>query len=107
MRSQAARKAASGWQYAGYKMTVFSNKEEKVAEEHFINGKLKFYAGDALTIAGADLTNNDGLFEANVVEDRELITGQNPASDHGVAGLFVKALDRETAGRRSVDRVGA
>jgi putative intracellular protease/amidase len=94
---EAARKAAQGWQYAGYKMTVFSNKEEKLVEDQFINGKLKFYAGDALTAAGGILASNDGLFEANVIEDRELITGQNPPSDHGVADLFVKALDRETA----------
>ena len=94
---EAARKAADGWPYAGYKMTVFSNKEEQMVEDKVIKGKLKFYAGDALTAAGAILSSNDGLFEANVVEDRELITGQNPPSDHGVAELFVKALDRQAA----------
>jgi putative intracellular protease/amidase len=91
---KAARKAAKGWPYAGYKMTVFSNKEEQMVEDKVIKGKLKFYAGDALTSAGAILSSNNGLFEANVVEDRELITGQNPPSDHGVAELLVKALDR-------------
>ena len=29
-----------------------------------------------------------------IVEDRELITGQNPRSDHAIGAAFVKALDR-------------
>jgi putative intracellular protease/amidase len=32
-----------------------------------------------------------------VIEDRELITGQNPPSDHEVGERFVKALDRATS----------
>lgn len=31
------------------------------------------------------------------VEDLELITGQNPPSDHVIADSFVKALDRHVA----------
>jgi putative intracellular protease/amidase len=93
----AAKAAARGWQYAGYKMTVFSNKEEAYVEENAIHGKLKFYAGDALTTAGGVLLTNGGLFEPNVVEDRELITGQNPPSDRALTEVFLKALDRQTA----------
>jgi putative intracellular protease/amidase len=36
-------------------------------------------------------------FEPHVVVDRELITGQNPRSDHPIAATFVKALDRQLA----------
>jgi putative intracellular protease/amidase len=93
----AARAAAKGWQYAGYRMTVFSNKEEAYVEENAIHGKLKFYAGDALITAGGILFTLGGLFEPNVVEDRELITGQNPPSDHALSELFLKALDRQVA----------
>lgn len=96
-----AKAAAEGWQYAGYKMTVFSNKEEGFAEEKFIDGRLKFYAADALTTAGGVVATNDGLFVANTIEDRELITGQNPPSDHGVAEALVKALDRQQGKRAS------
>ena len=31
------------------------------------------------------------------VEDRELITGQNPPSDHEMDRQFVRALDRATS----------
>jgi putative intracellular protease/amidase len=93
--TDAAKAAARGWQYAGYRMTVFSNIEEAYVEENVIHAKLKFYARDALATAGGILLTNDGVFEPNVVEDRELITGQNPPSDHALAELFLKALDRQ------------
>jgi putative intracellular protease/amidase len=93
----AARAAASGSQYAGYEMTVFSNKEEVFVEENAIHGRLKFYARDALATAGGILLTNDGIFEPNVVEDRELITGQNPPSDRALSEMFLKALDRQTS----------
>ena len=35
-------------------------------------------------------------FEPYVVEDRELITGQNPRSDHPIAAKLIAALDRAT-----------
>jgi putative intracellular protease/amidase len=92
----AAKAAAKGWQYAGYRMTVFSNKEEAFVEET-IHGRLKFYARDALATAGGMLLTNEGIFEPNVVEDRELITGQNPPSDRALTELFLKALDRQAA----------
>jgi putative intracellular protease/amidase len=35
-------------------------------------------------------------FEPHVIADRELITGQNPRSDHAIAAKFIEALaDRE------------
>jgi putative intracellular protease/amidase len=91
-----ARRAAEGWQYAGYKITVFSNQEEAYAENNYFEGRLKFYAADALEVAGGCVANNDGLFVANVVRDRELITGQNPSSDHEIAKAFVRALDEHS-----------
>jgi putative intracellular protease/amidase len=85
---------AKGWQYAGYNMTVFSNTEEKVVEDYILHAKLYFNMVDALHIAGGKLTTTKVDFEPNVVEDRELITGQNPRSDHPLAKAFVAALDR-------------
>lgn len=85
---------ARGWQYAGYRMTIFSNSEEKVVEDNLIHAKLYFYMVDALTAAGGELVVGATDFEPHVVEDRELITGQNPRSDHPLAKAFVAALDR-------------
>jgi len=95
----AARSAAEGWQYAGYRMTIFSNDEEHYVEDAIMGGgKVPFYVADALEIAGGKVENKS-VFEAYAVEDRELITGQNPPSDHLVANLFVTALGRYLAER--------
>lgn len=98
-RTEEARALAIGWQYAGYRMTVFSNDEEHYAEEHYLGGgKVPFYVNDALKIAGGDVSVSDkGIFHPLVIEDRELITGQNPPSDHEVGRYLVKALDRATS----------
>lgn len=91
-----ARKLAAGWQYAGYRMTVFSNDEEHWAEEHLMGGgKAPFYVNDALKLAGGDVSiSGKGIFQPHVVEDRELITGQNPPSDQAMALRLVNALNR-------------
>jgi putative intracellular protease/amidase len=88
----AAKAAGTAWQYAGYEMTIFSDQEEKIAEDQLLHGKMKFYVGDALQAAGGILTSNTEPFEPHVTRDRELITGQNPRSDHGLADALLKAL---------------
>ena len=92
-----ASELAKGWQYAGYKMTVFSASEEKPIEEQILHGKLYFNMPDALRRAGGDVTTDPVDFSPHVVEDRELITGQNPRSDHPIATKLIKALNRATA----------
>lgn len=89
-----ASELAKGWQYAGYKMTVFSASEEKVVEDHILHARMYFDMPSALTVAGGAVTTTDVDFEPHVVIDRELITGQNPRSDHPIAATFVEALDR-------------
>jgi putative intracellular protease/amidase len=43
-----AKRLAEGWQYAGYRMTIFSNDEEHYAEENYMRGgKVPFYVSDA------------------------------------------------------------
>lgn len=88
-----AEASAAGWIYTGYEMTIFSNDEEKIAEVQLLHGQMKYYVGDALSAAGGILTSNVKPFDPHVTRDRELITGQNPASDHGIADALVKALD--------------
>lgn len=88
---------ATGWQYAGYKMTVFSASEEKPIEENVLHGKLYFNMPEALRGAGGNVEIGQVDFAPHVVVDRELITGQNPRSDHPLAAQLVEALDRATA----------
>ncbi|MEV3959561.1 type 1 glutamine amidotransferase domain-containing protein [Nocardia sp. NPDC050193] len=93
----AADTAAADWQYIGYRMTVFSDDEEKWAEENILNGdEVVFYPAEALRAAGGAV-QTQGLFEPHVMQDRELITGQNPYSDGPFAELLVKTLDQAVA----------
>ncbi|MCX8477436.1 MAG: type 1 glutamine amidotransferase domain-containing protein [Sphingomonas sp.] len=85
---------AQGWQYTGYRMTVFSTSEEKVVEDNVLHARLYFYMPDALRVAGGEVITGAIDFEPNVVIDRELITGQNPRSDGPIAEALVEALDR-------------
>lgn len=89
-----AAELGRGWIYAGYRMTVFSASEEKIAEEHGLGGALYFDMEKALRAAGGDVSVTDTDFAANVVVDRELITGQNPASDRALADALIEALGR-------------
>jgi putative intracellular protease/amidase len=90
----AATQAAREWPYAGYRLTVFSTSEEIWAEDNLFDAKLPFYMPDALRLAGAEVTTGVADWAANVVVDRELITGQNMASDRPLAAALIEALDR-------------
>jgi putative intracellular protease/amidase len=91
-----ASKLAVGWPYAGYRMTIFSNDEEHWVENTYMEGrKVPFYVNDALRIAGGKVEISDqGIFKSHAVQDRELITGQNPPSDLALSALFSQALER-------------
>lgn len=91
----AAKTLAGAWPYAGYRMTVFSNDEEAQAAQYVFKGSPLFTPSDALAAAGAHISNAP-TWQPNVVRDRELITGQNPASDTMLVQLVLQALD-ETA----------
>src|SRR5262245_35179129 len=84
---------AKGWSYSGYKMTIFDASEEKMIEDKILHAKLYFYMPDALRAAGANVSNGPD-FEPYVVEDREVITGQNPRSDKPIAAKLIQALQR-------------
>ncbi len=81
-----------GWIYAGYRMAVISNAEEEKAKALLNGGAMKFYPQTALQQAGGKFSSNDEPFTPHVVTDRELITGQNPASANGVADELLKRL---------------
>jgi putative intracellular protease/amidase len=92
-RQQAANLAAN-WQYRGYKMTIFSTSEEKIAEMNQLGGKMLFYPEAAMKVAGGDLKVAQP-WKSQVVQDRELITGQNPFSDDALAETLVKAIEQK------------
>lgn len=86
-----AERLAKTWPYAGYRMTIFSTKEEQFAEGKQLGGKMLFYPDYALKTAGGN-TYEAPLWQSNAIRDRELITGQNPYSDEQLSGLLLAAL---------------
>lgn len=89
----AANKLSAGWPYAGYRLTVFSSGEEKFIEgpKGQLGGHVQFYAADALSEAGAHV-DRIAAFHPNVVEDRELLSGQQPFSSDAFGDAFVAKL---------------
>lgn len=84
--------ASADWIYAGYKMTVISNNEEQAAKALLNGGEMKFYPQTALETAGGSYSSNTSNWTAHVVTDRELITGQNPASAVDVGTALLERL---------------
>jgi putative intracellular protease/amidase len=84
----AARRPDGAWLFDGYALTGFSNLEE---------GQVGF-AERAPWLLEDRLTENGGTFSAGdawgpkIVVDRNLYTGQNPASSEALAEAIVKAL---------------
>lgn len=80
------------WIYAGYNFTVISNQEEQQAKSLLQGGEMKFYPQTALEQAGGRFSSNATPWTPHVVTDRELITGQNPASASQVGTEILKRL---------------
>ncbi len=87
-----AHAKAQGWIYAGYKMTIFSTGEEQQREPLEIGGKVLFYPDFALQTAGGNVSVL-APWSSYVIQDRELISGQNPFSDQALLKLLLPALD--------------
>ena len=87
-----AREKARGWIYSGYKMTIFSTAEEQQREPVEIGGKVLFYPDFALRAAGGDVSVL-APWKSYVIQDRELISGQNPFSDQELLNHLLPALN--------------
>ena len=87
-----ARDKAQGWIYSGYKMTIFSTAEEQQREPVEIGGKVLFYPDFALRAAGGDVSVL-APWKSYVIQDRELISGQNPFSDQELLNHLLPALN--------------
>ena len=77
-------------------MTIFSTAEEQQREPLEIDGKVLFYPDFALQTAGGDVSVL-APWSSYVIQDRELISGQNPFSDQAL----LKLLLRHSTRRRS------
>ncbi|MFL6708930.1 MAG: type 1 glutamine amidotransferase domain-containing protein [Massilia sp.] len=82
---------SANWIYKGYKMTAFTNEEEEQSKAFLGGGHMKLFPQDGLVAAGGAFSEAKPWSE-NVVEDRELISGQNPQSAKAVAAAMVKKL---------------
>jgi putative intracellular protease/amidase len=82
---------SQNWIYKGYKMTAFTDEEEEQSKGFLNGGHMKLFPQDGLVAAGADFVEGKPWSE-NVVEDRELISGQNPQSAKAVAVAMLKKL---------------
>jgi putative intracellular protease/amidase len=92
--SKQAATLAKNWQYKGYKMTIFSTAEEKIAESKQLGGNMLFYPEAAMRTAGGDVKVAPP-WSSQVVQDRELITGQNPFSDNALAEKLLSAISQK------------
>lgn len=78
------------WVYKGYQITGFTNTEED-QDLGVLGGEPLFRQETELRKSGADFLPGKP-WEAHIVKDRELITGQNPQSSKAIAEAFVETL---------------
>ncbi|MFI5683400.1 type 1 glutamine amidotransferase domain-containing protein [Streptomyces sp. NPDC051636] len=74
--------------FAGYEVAAFTNAEETQAG---LAGKAKWLLQDRLSEAGVEVRVGES-WAPNVVVDRNLVTGQNPASSAPLATELLKKL---------------
>jgi putative intracellular protease/amidase len=83
------RDSQGHWPLAGYRLTAFSHEEELVTD---MAGQLPFVLQVELERLGGKYEKSPVIWGSCVVEDRNLITGQNPYSSTALAEAFVKRL---------------
>ena len=75
--------------FSGYRVTAFTNDEEDGVG---LRAKARWTAEDELVKMGVDFTHGD-MRKPYTVVDRNLFTGQNPASAGPLAREFMKVLE--------------
>jgi len=89
------------WIYAGYNMTCVSMAAEKLAEDvpfYNIGGHLPEYPVRILERLGGNV-HTQMLGRSNVVEYRELITGQDPYSAKELGEKLLQKIEQELSAR--------
>lgn len=90
-KASEAQSLARDWIYKDYRMTIFSDDEEKIAESGKLKGPVTYYPLQALKSAGGVAVVKPA-WTSHVVVDRELVTAQNPNSVEEFALALVKRL---------------
>jgi putative intracellular protease/amidase/uncharacterized protein YndB with AHSA1/START domain len=85
----AARNPDGSWPFAGYRMTGLSNREESVNR---FSRKAKWLLQDRLVQHGARYVKGPVPFTPFITSDRNLYTGQNPASSAALARRLVAEI---------------
>jgi len=75
--------------YEGYCMTCFSHNEERATR---IYGNLPLVLEEELKKLGVEYSEAPLIWDAHIVEDRNLITGQNPFSSNLLAENFLHRI---------------
>ena len=75
----------------GKKITGFTNEEERQAQ---LDEYVPYLPEDELRKRGVVFVQADAPWASFAVEDRRVITGQNPASGGAVADLLIQAIGR-------------
>ncbi|AEM86356.1 ThiJ/PfpI domain-containing protein [Streptomyces violaceusniger Tu 4113] len=85
-----AKRPNGDWPFRGYLMTAFTNAEEEAVG---LASKAKWLLQDRLVEKGADF-DEGAPWLGHVVDDRNLHTGQNPASSELIANKLVRVLEQ-------------
>jgi putative intracellular protease/amidase/ribosomal protein S3 len=93
LMSTTAKNGDGSWLFEGYKMTVFTDEEELQTRP----GKLgiPWYLEGSLRNLGGVLDTATAPWTSHVVVDRNLITGQNPASAEATADAIIDRLSMQ------------
>jgi putative intracellular protease/amidase len=86
----APERADGLWLFDGYRMASFTDEEEDQTEPGLLG--LAWLVDVALKNAGAVFDDGPSAWTSHVVIDRNLITGQNPASTEATADAVIKYL---------------
>lgn len=94
----AAPRIEGRWIYDGYRMTCVKTAADRMLEDmplfRRFQGHVKEYATELLAAAGAKIEQTKLPIGNKVVEDRELITGQDPYSAKAMGKAFVDKVLR-------------
>lgn len=82
------------WPYKGYAVAVFSNEEESVVAKSVFLAEPLIYPQRALEAVGAIISPAQ-TWKPKIIHDRELITGQNPASDNALTDELLNTLSKQ------------
>lgn len=89
---------SSGFAYKGYRITSWSDAEERVVET--LKGGHVEKVESALREAGADMQTQTSKKLGEITVDREVISGANPLSVTSLGDKFIEMMAKKTSGEQ-------